>query len=99
MIILYTYKFSLHERGFIRFYGNHPSITNKILEVTKICIIIYERGKENEHRVSINKTEIKKLTLHQEILYGYLILKPSTLIFIYNRGLIVSACMYLAMCH
>ena len=67
LIILYKYKFSLHEGGFIRFYDNHPSTTNKRLEVTKICIIIYERGKENEHRVCINKTDIKTHTTSREI--------------------------------
>ena len=43
LIVLYTYKFSVHERGIIRFYDNHPRTTNKRLEVTKICSIIYER--------------------------------------------------------
>ena len=67
LIVLYTYKFSLHERGFIRFYGNHPSTTKKRLEVTKIYSIIYERGKENERRISINKTDIKTQTTSREI--------------------------------
>ena len=67
LIVLYTYKFSLHERGFIRFYDNHPSTTNKRLEVTKICSIIYERGKENEHRVSINKMDTTTQTTTREI--------------------------------
>ena len=45
-------RFSLHERGIVRFYDNHPNITNKRLEVTKICSIIYERGKENAYRTT-----------------------------------------------
>ena len=57
LIILYTNKFSRHERGSTMFYDNHPCTTNKRLEVTKICIIINERGKENENRVFINKTD------------------------------------------
>ena len=61
LIILYTYKFSLHKRGFIRFYDNPRSTRNKRLEVT----IIYQRGKENEHRVD-EQGGNKKLILHQE---------------------------------
>ena len=59
---LYTYTFSLHERGFTIFYDNHSRTTDKRLEVTKMYTIIYERGKENENRVSINKRDIKTHT-------------------------------------
>ena len=64
------------------------------LEVTKICIIIYDRGKENEHRVSINKTEINKLTLHQKRYSKAIFFWSLHTHIIYNKDLIVSACMH-----
>ena len=45
IIYIYKNKFSLHQRGFTTFYDNHSCTTNRRLELTKICIIIYEKRK------------------------------------------------------